>query len=305
MARVLSILTSTRKHGFTAQAYRAALAGMRKENVEIYEVWLPHYELRPCNSCFACIRDEEHLCIMNDDMGQRGEGALYKKVQSAHAIFLADPVYCWSNTSRSQLFFERLYTNLWTGALHGIPFGSISCASNQGMMHQASRHLCMLSYTYKMEWIDGLDIHVADFENKLKSCEYLGQQMAKAAIRVQRDGPNKLNTQEHTYSYMGHKWNPIYDYIYNLTQGTFDWSKSLPYLALSEKRFRVPEAIELLEETCDKLKEMIAAWNAQDLTACTVIFNGLSAAWTGATWKEFLEDNVVGAGKPRAYKTAD
>jgi len=305
MTRVLSILTSNRKTGFTGQAFWAAVAGMRKEKVEVDEVWLPQYDLRPCTSCFACIRDEEHRCVQTDDMGQMGEGALMQKVKTANAIFLADPVYCWSNTARSQLFFERLYPFMWTGTLQGIPFGSVSCAGNQGMMHEASRQFCKLAYTYQFEWIGGLDIHRADLENKLKSCEYLGRQIAQAAIRVEQDGPIKLNHQELTHAYMAHKWDPVYAYIYNLTQGTFDWSKSLPYLALSENRFQDPEAIELLEVVCDKLKDMIRAWNEQDLNTCTFIVNELSAAWTGATWKEFLEKKIIGAGKPSAYRPAE
>ena len=76
---------------------------------------------------------------------------------------------------------------------------------------------------------------MADFDNQLKHCEHLGKSVALAALRAEKEGIREPSNQEITQKYMAYKWDPIYEYINNLTQGTFDWSTSLPNKALAGK----------------------------------------------------------------------
>ncbi len=303
MAKVLCILTSGRKNGYTSQVYAAAVDGMKKTGVEVDEVWLPKYQVNPCLSCFCCVRDEEHNCVQKDAMGKDGE--LMNKLRSANALFIADPVYYWSSTARSATFLERMYPNLWNGMLGGLPFAVVSCASNQGFMHEAIRQFCKISFTMKMKWVGGLPVHLADFRNALMQAEYLGTKLAKAAIEDETNGRISPKDSDISREYMGYNWDPIWGYIKNLTQGTFAWENSLPAKALAEGRFEKPEAIEALEKTVELLRLTIEAYRLGDLARCCELFPDLTSAWTSATWLEFLQDNVIGAAKPKAYRSGD
>ncbi len=300
MANVLCIVTSPRKNGYTYQAFKAVTDEIEKTGARVEEIFLARRKINPCVSCFHCVRDDNHLCCQDDDMGKNGE--LMDKIKKADALFIADPVYCWSNTARSQTFMERMYPLLWTTQINGIPFGVVCCASNQGMMHEASRQFCKLAFTYKMAWINGLDIHLADFENKLKQCKKLGKELGEAAIDARTNGRKKMTEAELVKSYVGERWNPIYGYLKNLTGGTFAWNQSLPYLALANENFQKEEAKAELEKTVNYLKEMLQAWKLKDMTACIELFPKVSSSWTSATWMEFLEDSVIGTKKPKAYR---
>jgi len=98
-AKVLAVLTSGRKKGFTSGLLEKAIEGIENKNVNVDFVWLPKFNIKPCIACFNCIRDDKHVCTINDDMGKKGEGELFKKVQQVNAIFIADPVYFWGATS--------------------------------------------------------------------------------------------------------------------------------------------------------------------------------------------------------------
>ena len=88
MAKVLALLASGRTKGFTAGLLHSAMAGARSvDGVEVEFVHLHKYEIKPCASCFSCIRNEEHTCAQHDAMGRDGE--LMGKVKQAHGWILA------------------------------------------------------------------------------------------------------------------------------------------------------------------------------------------------------------------------
>lgn len=104
-AKMLTILTSGRKEGYTSGLLKKAIEGIESQNVDVDYVWLTQYNIKPCIACFNCIRNDEHLCIQNDDMGKKGEGLLVKKIKEVNAILIADPVYFWGATAQAHLFF--------------------------------------------------------------------------------------------------------------------------------------------------------------------------------------------------------
>jgi multimeric flavodoxin WrbA len=75
MAKILLLLTSARKNGFTAGLLKEAAGAAEKipgVTVEILHAF--DYKFGPCNSCFSCIRHSEKFCSLDDDMGQNGKG---------------------------------------------------------------------------------------------------------------------------------------------------------------------------------------------------------------------------------------
>ncbi len=303
MASILTVLCSGRRKGFTGGLLQQAEEGAQSvDGVEIDHVHLHDYSFGPCKSCFACIRDENHMCVQNDDLGQKGEGALFRKLLDANGIIIADPVHCWGASAMCHLFMERLYPFAWSGAIAGMPFASFASASNQGMQHVAIEATCRWAFIYGLRYVAQLPVHVAYYDEALKEARYIGAQMGHAALEDAAERKPFASDQEKFLTYMGKPWNPLENYLFNLTNGTFTAEKSIPEKALRQGVFKRPEAIELLKQCAEGLAEAMRLYALKNYEEANHHLVEASACWTHATWKEFLEEQVVGTSAPEVYR---
>lgn len=303
MAKVLAVLCSGRKSGYTAGLLQAAVdSAQTVRGVEIDLVRLHDYSFKPCTSCFACIRDEAHRCVLDDDMGRRGEGELFRKVIAANGLILADPVHLWGASAMCHLFFERLYPVVWSGELAGMPFMSVSCASNQGMQHVAVQTICRWAFTKGMRYVGQLAAHVSAYQAHLREVHTLGRRLAEAAVDDARARQPYADDAERFLAYADKPWNPIENYLQNLTRGTMRWEDSLPEQALRHATFKRQTALELLEKASDALRSALGQYHCCNIEKACALLVEASACWTHATWAEFLEEEVIGRAAPAAYR---
>lgn len=303
MAEVLAILGSGRRRGYTANLLAAAMEGMKRvEGVEVKYVALHDYKFGPCNSCFNCIRNEDHMCTLDDDMGRKGKAELFSWAAEANGMFLADPVHMWGPSACCHLFIERLYPMLWTGRLVGMPFASISCATNQGMQRLANREICKWAFTHGMKYIGGLPVHAAYFQRALEEAEYLGRQLALAALEDEREGRKRYTDLERYLAYMDKPWSVFQPYMENLSNGTMRWEDSLMEIGLRLGTFVKPEAIELLRKSQEEFKKAMNAYRLNDYRQANEHLVAAGAYWAHATYEEFLAEQVIKATIPPVYR---
>jgi multimeric flavodoxin WrbA len=303
MALLLGLLTSGRRHGYTAGLLDAALESAREvEGLTVERVAVQGFRFGPCTSCFTCIRREEHVCVLDDDMGREGTGELFGKIASANALLIADPVHNWGPSATCHLLIERLYPFVWSGHLGGMPFASLSCASNQGMHRLAMQNLCKWAFGIGMRYVRGLATHCATYAEAKNEARRIGTLIAEAALADAREGRRPMSDAERFLSYADSPWVAFEPYLDNLTSGTGEWEQSLIQRGLSQGTFKRPEARELLEQALGKLRRVVALKRLGNLEAATQALVEASAAWTHATWKEFLEEEVIGAPQPEAYR---
>lgn len=300
MARILALLTSARKKGFTSGLLMEALTGAEEvEGAEVDLAYVYDYTFGPCTSCYNCIREIGRYCTLKDDMGR--EGALFQKILEANALIIAEPVHMWGNAAMTHLFMERLYPFLWDGKLSGMPFVSISCASNQGMMRIANRDLARLAFCYKMLYLGGLPVHRVYYDEGLRHARYLGIKLAQAGLEDEQEGRRPLSDEEAWFYYMDKPWNALYLYIDNLTRGTFRWEDSLIEYGLAQGVFKDEEAIQLMEEAREYMIQTINAWNLNDYGEAQRNLIEASARWTRATYLEFGKKSMD-AEQPELYR---
>ena len=298
MARVLALQASGRSGGFTASLLDAVIRGTESvDGVEVHRVRLHSHRFGPCTSCFNCIRDEEHECTLRDAMG--GAGALMAAVKGANAMIIADPVHKWGTSAQCHLFIERLYPFVWSGRLEGMPFASISCASNQGMQRLATRNLCKWAFTLGLRYVGGLPVHTAYIERARADAESLGRRLGRASL-VDQLGRRKYPEPERYIDYLHAPWSPLEPYLDNLTGGTMAYDGSLIDEGL--RTFRREEALDLLRQARAPFKEALALYASGEHVEASRQLVRASALWTHATWKEFLEEDVVGTRVPDAYR---
>ena len=305
MAKVLALLCSARRKGYTASLLSKAVHGATavSNEVNVETVHLHDYEFGPCTSCFNCIRDPEHTCSLHDDFGKKGSGDLFLKVKEANGWILADPVHMWGPSAQCHLLIERCYPFAWSGELDGMPFASISCATNQGMHMIASKEICKWAFTFGLRYIDGLAVHASHFQKSLVEAEYLGRKVAQAATLDAVEGRKKFRDDEERFLYFVDKpWSGFMPYMENLSQGSFGWQTSLIEEAIRHGRFGNREARELLEEAGGEFQKAVKYYSLNDYESANRHLVKAGALWTHATWKEFLEEQVVRSAPPKAYR---
>jgi multimeric flavodoxin WrbA len=298
MAKVLGLLMSGRRNGFTAGLLAAASRGAESvAGVSVEPVHVNRLELRPCRSCFACIRDQAHDCSMSDAMG--GQGELMRKLKEANGWIIADPVHMWGPTATCHLFIERCYPFLWSGALSGMPFMSVSCASNQGMQRLANEVICKWAFTFGLRYIGGLPVHTTHLEQAGRDAEAMGVALGKAAV-ADAAGRVAVTDTERFVSYLDEPWSALEPYLDNLTGGSMRFEGSLIEAGLTS--FRRQEAVELLAQAKGPFIDALNAYAGGDRQRACELLVRASALWTHATWKEFLEEQVIGSAVPDAYR---
>ena len=302
MGKVLALLGSGRSKGFTARLLRAAIGGVETvEGVQVDWVHVHKYDIRPCRSCFHCIRHVGDGCSQNDDMGRNGEGVLYRKVADADGLLIGDAVHNWTITAAMHLFLERMYSLGWTGKLSGTHFASISSASCSGMHRVANRTLCQQAFAFGFRYVGGLPVHVALMDEALEEARYLGRKLGLAA----RNGRQPVDDETLWAEYNKEVWNVYPEYMDNLTGGTMDYNDSLPERCVRHGVFRKPEAEDLLRKAADGLKEVVRLHKLGNFQEAQRCLARTAPYWVRAAWKEFLEEEVIGADTPESYHPLD
>lgn len=303
MATILAVLTSARRKGFTAGLLeRAATAAGAVPGVQVQVVCAHDFRFGPCVSCFACVRAPGAGCVLDDDMGHSGAGALYRLIASANALLIADPVHNWSPSAAARLLIERCYPFLWSGALKGIPAATISCASNQGMQRLARRELCKWLFGLRARYLGGVAAHVARLEHHAHEAEKLGRALGQAALSDER-GRQAWDDRDAFEHYTRHApWDPLECYLDNLTEGTFAAQSSIITSALREGGLQCERARELLQRAQQGLERTLELYRAGDRPAAARALADASSFWTHATWTEFLQARVIGVPQPDAYR---
>ncbi len=69
--------------------------------------------------------------------------------------------------------------------------------------------------------------------------------------------------------------------------------------------FRKPEAEELLRKAADGLKEVVRLHKLGNFQEAQRCLARTAPYWVRAAWKEFLEEEVIGADTPESYHPLD
>jgi len=307
MAVLLVLQCSGRRKGYTATLMKTVvdhLAHTRKE-LETDVRHLHDYRFGPCTSCFSCIKNIGFGCVLDDDWGRNGEGELYKAFKRANGLLIVDPVHSWGITAAGRTFFERIYPTFWEGVPYGLPFASISCASNQGFQYRATEEYCKLAASHAFRWIGGLPVHAAYYEMGKKIACALGEKIADAALLDAREGRRKLTDEEIFLHYSGTPWDIVDGYLQNLTNNTFKYEDAVPVRALKQGLVDRQEAKVLMEDVCAHLKIALDHYHAGRKIDAARELAKTAKYWTNASYRQYCEGITVTTSIPDTYRPLD
>jgi len=307
MPNLMILQCSGRRKGYTATLMQHIAdhitAKYRDLDIEVHHAH--DYRYGPCTSCFSCIRNVGGGCVLDDDWGRNGTGALYCAFKRANGLLVVDPVHSWGISAAGRTFFERIYPTFWEGIPYGLPFASISCASNQGFQYRATEEYCKLAASHAFRWIGGLPVHAAYYEEAKLKAVALGEQLAEAALKDARDGRRKLTDEEIFLHYLGTPWDIVDGYLQNLTNNTFRYEEAIPVRALEQGLVDRNEAVQLMKDVCVHLKAALEHYHAGRREDAAKELALTAKYWTHGSYKQYCEGITVKVEIPKTYRPID
>ena len=102
--KILVLLGSPRKKGNSTTLAKQIVKGAESAGAEVDTVYLNGLNIKPCQGCYGCRRQDSQGCVVDDDMQ-----ALYPKIKSSDAMVIATPVYWFTMTAQTKIFMDRCF----------------------------------------------------------------------------------------------------------------------------------------------------------------------------------------------------
>jgi len=104
---VLALLGSPRKKGNSTVLAKRIIHGAESVGARVETVYLNGLNIKPCQGCYACKKENSTGCAVNDDMQ-----SIYSKLVESDAWIIASPVYWFNMSAQVKTFMDRCFA-LW------------------------------------------------------------------------------------------------------------------------------------------------------------------------------------------------
>ncbi|MGD9288564.1 MAG: hypothetical protein PVG74_13200, partial [Desulfobacterales bacterium] len=132
--------------------------------------------------------------------------------------------------------------------------------------------------------------------------EQIGRRLGEAAVTDEK-GREKFPDPNRYRDYLDKPWSVLEPYLDNLTNGTMTYEGSL--IAEGLTTFKREQAIDVLKEAAEVFRQALKLYGDGRIEDAAGVLSKASALWTQATWKEFLETDVIKSAQPAAYRPVD
>ena len=109
MSKVLVFTGSPKKKGTTAALLAEVISGAQAAGAEVVEYDLNDKDLRGCQGCMSCRKEDVVACVQNDYLKP-----MYEDLKDADAVILGAPIYMGTVTAQTWILINRLYPAMGT-----------------------------------------------------------------------------------------------------------------------------------------------------------------------------------------------
>lgn len=102
--KVLGISSSPRPNSNSKYALEKAFEFLNDNGVETEIFDIHKMDIKSCQGCDYCKRNDEAKCVIPDDMQE-----IYEELKTSDAIVLTSPIYMSQLTAQAKTFMDRLY----------------------------------------------------------------------------------------------------------------------------------------------------------------------------------------------------
>jgi len=104
MKKALILIGSPRKKGSTAILAAEAERGLKEQGIETTTVFLNDKEIRGCQACYWCKRNDIAACAVKDDMQY-----VHQLLQESDGVIVASPIYFSGVTAQTKAWLDRMF----------------------------------------------------------------------------------------------------------------------------------------------------------------------------------------------------
>jgi multimeric flavodoxin WrbA len=104
MKKALILIGSPRKKGSTAILAAEAARALQEQGVEITTIFLNELNMKGCQACYWCKKNNIAECALKDDM-HRVQGLIHE----SDGIIVATPIYFAGVTAQTKAWLDRLF----------------------------------------------------------------------------------------------------------------------------------------------------------------------------------------------------
>ena len=116
MTKALILIGSPRKKGSTAILAAEAERGLREQGVETESVFLNDLQIRGCQACYWCKRNDIAACAVKDDMQH-----IHQLVQESDGVIVASPLYFAGVTAQTKIWLDRMFPYMSMNLVPKLP----------------------------------------------------------------------------------------------------------------------------------------------------------------------------------------
>lgn len=107
MSKVTVVFGSPRKNSNTWILVDQAIKGLNEQGIENEMFYLNDMNIKGCQSCYCCKKNDSTKCLVNDDMQK-----IYKSMEESDGLIVGSPIYFCEVTAQTRLFIDRLFCYL-------------------------------------------------------------------------------------------------------------------------------------------------------------------------------------------------
>ncbi len=104
MTKALILIGSPRKNGSTRTLAAEAERGLQEQGVQTTTLFLNDLQIRGCQACYSCKRNDVAACALRDDMQ-----TVHRLMQESDGIIVATPIYFAGVTAQTKTWLDRLF----------------------------------------------------------------------------------------------------------------------------------------------------------------------------------------------------
>lgn len=146
MSKITVLFGSPRKNSNTQLLVNEALRAVSDHEIET--IYLNDLNIRGCQACYFCKRNDTTKCAVTDDMQQ-----VYQSLESTDALIVATPIYFCDVSAQMKLIVDRLFPYYDMHLRSGFPKGkkvSFIISQNQPNRQAFRRHIDDFEAMFRM-----------------------------------------------------------------------------------------------------------------------------------------------------------
>jgi multimeric flavodoxin WrbA len=186
MTKVTILIGSPRKNGSTRTLAAEAERGLRERGIETETVFLNDLNIRGCQACYYCKKNDVAECAVKDDMQK-----IHTLMRDSDGVIVASPIYFSGVTAQTKAWLDRMFPYISMNLVPKLPRSkrvSFIFTQNQPDARLFNRGITSFMYAVGLSGLNVKDYMIGcNLDAGIKPPVRENQEIMEQAYRIGRD----------------------------------------------------------------------------------------------------------------------